>query len=453
MRFTDCDDARLPPKVAELSEGKRRAFVDIYNGARDAGLSDQDALSKAFLAAGRQQMVRCAIQRKAQLEVIKRNDDGSGVVRIPILKVGNLDLSDGGAPVAVTRQMLREAVANFRDYPGPVPIGVSPHRKFMERSGPSPGFVEALTVKGDDLVADLWLVAELFSEVDRGYWRGFSVEFFEDGLPLPSKRMEGAVLVGGVFTNRPAAHVNFAPSFEKAAEVLAVSLEIGPASGSSKERTMSKTAEELQAELDAREETIRQLETQAKEARSSKGDLDDRLKTANKELAQTKAKLATLEAEKTEAEEKAAETRARLEGQEKKQKDLEEQIAKLTKSETSREVKLVIEEAIDQGVAPAVFDGYEKDPAAWLDGSYKTLENLKAVIATLPKENPHGKHCAPASSKSSDPSAADVGLRKEAVDTLKGLGLNPAYAKADNENQFRELQARFGGSKQRQAEA
>ena len=449
MRYSGPDDPRLPPAILKRPKSARRLFVETFNGSMGVALSVSEALTRAFLAA-QTPMVRCALQRKADIKVIKRNPDGSGVVRIPVLRTGALDLADDQGPIQVTRDLLREAVANFRDYPGPVPIGVSPHRPFLERSGPSPGFVESLTVDGDHLVADLWLVAGLFAEVESGVWRGFSVEFFDQGLSLPSKRMEGAVLVGGVFTNRPAAHVHFAPAFGKAAEALAVALELGPVSRV-KETPMSKTAEELQAELDSATEQIRQLEAKAKEARSGKSDSEEQLKSASADAARAKATERRLEAEKAEAEEALAESKARLEGAEKRQKELEAKVDKLTVNETSREVRLIVEEAIDSGVAPAIFEGYDENTAKWLEGSYGSAENLKAVIAKLPKEGPHGKH-RKAQRSDTDEFQADVGLNKEHADTLRSLGLNPAYAKAGDENQFRELQARFG-SPRKQADA
>lgn len=164
-----------------------------------------------------------ALSTPAPLRILERLANGGMVAEFPILRCGTLDLSlaaKGSGTLAVTREMLDEIVANSAAWPGPLPLNVAPHRDWNETSGAAPGFIDALVRRGDDLVARCTLGPGLSMSIDAGEWRGFSVDLAKNAK-LPSRSFAGWCVTGGVFTNRPAAAVNFSVEQSAAAEASA----------------------------------------------------------------------------------------------------------------------------------------------------------------------------------------------------------------------------------------
>ena len=93
-------------------------------------------------------------------------------------------------------------------------------------------------------------------------------------------------------------------------------------------------------------------------------------------------------------------------------------------------------EAIRAGVAPAIVEGYEKDPVGWFKASFTNLEALQTLLKALPKT-------ASLSRVRSSPEPSDTDteslMEKDRVDNLRNLGLNPAFALAENANDLARL--------------
>jgi hypothetical protein len=380
-------------------------------------------------------MLRLTASNPAEVKVIEAREDGSGVVEVPILSLGTLNM--GGQDLKITDAVLDELVANFKVYPGPVPLGVSPHQEFGDRGGPQAGFFEQLYKADGQLWARMDLAPWLFASLCRDrVWRGFSVEMIRN-LAHPSRKFEGWVLVGGVFTNRPASDVVFKVAAE-ADDAVGVYSRLS-ADASAQEDTMAeeKTVSlatheaklaEVRAEATGHKERAVAFETQATSLRAElKGstekvaDLETKLSTATSELLVTNSRATGLEAQLRQAnvDKRALETRVtEAEAKMKEQMD----------KENGAEVSRVVLEAIKAGVPPAIFDGYAADPVAWLGANYASLEAFKTAVERIRNVGPTVKLDAkPEKSGKADTTAADqadAALSPDVAATLKKAGVN-----------------------------
>jgi hypothetical protein len=404
-------------------------------------------------------MLRLTASSPAELKVLERREDGSGVVEAPVLSIGTLDL--GGQSLEITAATIDELVANFNQYPGPVPIGVSPHVEFEERSGPQPGFVDRLYLRDGQLWARMDLSAWLFASVtkDRA-WRGFSVEMIRN-LSHPSRKFEGWVLVGGVFTNRPASDVVFKVAAE-ADEAVGIYSRL-QADASAQEDTMEDVKTVSLATHEAKLAEVRAEATEQKErAVAFEGQvtaIKADLKSATEKVANLETQLATVQSEKIVAASRATTLEAQVKRMQSEKGALETRLTEAeaslksqTEKETGSEVKRVILEAIDAGVAGALFDGYAADPVAWLNANYASLDAFKAAVDRIrtvgPRVNLNAKpekSGAAEARKVAD--RADVELTPEEVETLKGAGvkLDVSFAGVTTEAEARK---RFEAFKQ-----
>lgn len=328
--------------------------------------------------------------------VISRAEDGSAMVEIPLLRAGaiSLEKTAGGGKGAIdfTGDQFDEMVSNFAEWPGPVPINVNPHRSFDETAGFAPGFIESLRHDGETLFGKLSLGPMLaFEVIDQKGWRGFSVDAVKNAS-LPSAKLAGWSIMGGVFTNRPAADVNFkvAASASAADELVTVSLSLRqidqPREGS---QNMSETTvATLRAELDAA--TTKHTETEAS------------LTTAKEEVASLTAKIAELTGS-VDGKDKAI---VKLQSQ---MTSLSGQLAEIRDESTKTEVLGLARLAIEgKGFNPSFFEGMEADPVKWLTESGLTAAGLSNIINQGASDRPADEPTSSAGSgpkKGSDPVA------------------------------------------------
>ncbi len=381
------------------------------------------------------------------IEIVETRPDGSGVVRVPILKAGqsiDLSLTSGGTKGSwnVTREHLAEMVANFKEFPGPVPIGVSPHRDFGERSGFAIAFLENLTLRKDDLLGDIWCMAPLFADVTAGHWRGFSGEFGQH-MKLPTKKLKGWCVYGGVFTNRPATDSNFA--LKVAAEGMALDAARYP---KRKEIAMPEPNEELsvrlatvEAEAKVSADKVMELEGKVKELKAENARLESAASTAEKIAhdAQASEQAAKLTAERKTTEAKdATEEVARLEAS---VKELKGKLQAKEDESLGAKVFALCRSAIREGVPPAklaIMGDYEKDPLAWVRslGSY---ENAEKFVKALPREAALSSVRSGHKPGQDDDSAA---VPPTIAAELKRRGLDPTRATVRNTDELAALSAK-----------
>ena len=331
-------------------------------------------------------------------KVIEQLPSGGGVVEVPVLGVTPeiaLDKTAGGGKgtASITLEDLNEMAANFGRWPGPVPIGVSPHVDFEDRSGASPGFVDSLSVRGDRLWARLSLIPALFAQFVEGMWRGFSVELSKDS-DMPTGMVPGWAVTGGIFTNRPATDVDFRASFGSVAECGTVQLSLRQPSRM-EEKEMADETKTVSMEF--HESEIGKVKVEAEAKTKSIATLESRLEKRGAELSDARRLLAEAETTAHTAleDKQTAEGRAnRFEVENKRlatakaqlETSLNETAAGLAderKVNLSMKVRDIVTNAIDAGAPPALFDGFESDPAAWMESKYASLESFEDVAKSF----------------------------------------------------------------------
>lgn len=374
-----------------------------------------------------------------EIKVVRRRENGSGVIRIPVSKV-----AQNGE---ITSEMFEEVVRNFQDFPL-VPVDTSPHKEFAERGGFQPGFVESLELVGDTLYAEIDLIASLFYEVvELGGWRGFSVEML-NGFQSQTKDLEGWVLVGGVFTNRPAVDAVFKIAAEagSGSPRLVSAVSLTPEEAKMDEKKQPESGKQLAALTEERQALTvekRALETRVNDLGAEVRDL----------RTEKEAALTQLEAVKTDSqafEAKAKRLEAELRSTQEAQKALQATVTDLTsrldaaQSENlSAKVLRVRDAAIEKGVPPAIFEGIDVDPADWMTSRYanfeafdNTVKALMGVSRDLKTDSPRSAHeSAKRSGKES------VALSDETKQRLAKLGLDPRYANVRSERELTALKA------------
>jgi len=382
------------------------------------------------------------------IRLVLERPDGSGLIEMPILSVqASIDLSKTasvkGGIESITRADLQDAVRNFAQWPGPVPVHVDPHRSWRETAGPADGFIDHLEVRGDKLWARFDLTAPLFKSVKERRWRGFSVDCTRD-LALPTVKLEGFIVAGGVFTNRPAAdvHNKVAASSEVVGDLrtLYVPIEETKIMADQKDdKDLTVSLATAEAEVKFQAGTILALETKLATEKSERLEAEKRADKAERAMADNDAetKMARMSVESKGAQ--ITELTDRISDLEKDRKDLREKIRTTEVESTSTKVLQMCNAAIREGVPPAkiaAFGDYEKNPAKWA-ANFASLDAAALFLKTLPREAAlravSSGHQMPTED---DTSAA---LTPEIVADLKRRGLNPKYASLSTADELNAL--------------
>ena len=382
-------------------------------------------------------MDKAELSHPVDVRVLRRRDNGSGVVEIPLLPATEIDLAHtaggGKGKAKITEDDLNEMVSNFALFPGPVPIGVSPHAEYGERGGASPGFVNALSVRDGVLFGELDLVPALFSEIEYGSWRGFSVEIARN-LKTATVALTGWALTGGIFTNRPATDVNFriAASDDSTAEQQA-HFSICLTAGEKEIEMDEQKIASLEAELATEKETVKALRLNQDTAKGDTAGLETRLTeqgkdlaTANLALSETKAKLGANENE-------LARVNKALAKQEQARKEAEIKLEAEENRSLRDNVTKLAHKAIDRGVSAKHFEGMDEDPAAWFVKRFVSLEAMEQFIDALPTI----KDSAVQSGNKPDGTAPK--MSKETASRLRRMGLDPKFAGVTTEDEVLDL--------------
>ena len=384
------------------------------------------------------------------IRIIKKRDNGSGVIEIPIMAT-----TVAGAESEITVAMMQELVDNFASFPV-VPVGVSPHKDFDERSGFSPAFVESVRLEGDELFGRIDLIAPLFNEVvELGGWRGFSVEIAHN-LKTQAKSIAGWTLTGGVFTNRPAVDAHFkiaaegrsdsettgtytAPLYK---ESVMADTTATPAAKSGETESVRKSffdekikeqtdmvaaLEAGRAELDRRNEATvdenKRLRLEAEEAKTTATDATNDKLTAE-------AKSNRLEAEARGLKE------ANL-GLKKALTEAETRLIDEAKVNTATKVLAVRDWSIKSGVAPRMFEGIESDPATWMQQRFASIDAFEQHYADLAGVSRDNVTDVPRSGHSPSKSSGEQhNLSAEDQKRLRRIGLNPKYVGIKSEGEL-----------------
>ena len=374
-----------------------------------------------------------------EVKVIKRHPTGGGIISLPVLSTAEIDLArtagGGEGTLAIDKADLEQMVRNFVGWDGPVGVNVAPHKTDYEASGPQPAFIEGLSVLGNDLWATMDLGKDLFdSVVERREWRGFSVDISYDHKK-PTKAFEGWSVTRGVFTNNPAAPVNFKVAAEAGKCTVTVPLQNAPTGEETTMATEEKTislanheakVEGLQATINTHEETRKSL--------SARVDTAERIALDERSLA------ATAGVKQKEAEEAQGHLEIKVRALEGRNEELTKQLAKLEKADLADKVLVIAKRnAAENRISPAFFQGVEDDPLAWLDTKKLSFEALESLVDSTPPQSAATATSSGKAPEAKPTDAADAQLSEADEDRLRRIGLNPKYAGVSNEEQYLKL--------------
>jgi len=379
--------------------------------------------------------------------ILKDRGSTGGVLEIPILSLGVLEFSH--VTLDVTPGVLAELASNFAAYKAPVPVSATPHVPFEQRAGAQDAFIEALRVEGNRLWATIDVAdAALWSTIKQRKFRGFSVELRKD-LEVPAHKFRGWVLIGGIFTNRPAAEDI---EFRLAAQARESGVMFSVYSPLSEEE--SQMADEKVVSLAAHEAKVGEMKAALDLANGRASGFETQLTAVRSEVQATAKKVAELEValaasntEKLTAQARAntLEAQAKQTVNDKKQLEtkvveLESKIAEAKKKETASAAKEIIGAALEAGVAPVVFDGWEADPAAYVDANFVSLESFRSHVDKLCAVGPKVPGKPTSSGKASDHSDADktAELSVEEKAVFQKVGLGTEFVNIDNEAEARD---------------
>jgi len=115
-------------------------------------------------------------------------------------------------------------------------------------------------------------------------------------------------------------------------------------------------------------------------------------------------------------------------------------LAEAKKKETASAAKEIIGAALEAGVAPVVFDGWEADPAAYVDANFVSLESFRSHVDKLCAVGPKVPGKPTSSGKASDHSDADktAELSVEEKAVFQKVGLGTEFVNIDNEAEARD---------------
>lgn len=379
--------------------------------------------------------------------ILEEYPDGGGLVEIPILRVAKVDLSKtaggGKGNLDITLADLQAALANFSKWPGPVPINVHPHRPLSETAGASPGFIRALSIRGETLFARIFLCNWLYDEFRRGMWAGFSCDLLGN-FKTPTVSLPGMSIAGGVFTNRPATDITF--DLKAAAECSAdlalpvylsyqVPSELA-ASGEEKKMPDEKVAS-LEAQLSEKESTITALETRNTELSQKLASLEKAFSDLRGEADRIRGEKSGVEGQLAVKTKEASDVTARLEILNGEVRELRERLGKSEKDNLSQKLRRIRFDALRTRDIPSSFflemeEGREAD---WLKEHFVSLEALEGLINSFPKLKRPLSAVEKSGSDMSDPDASNVDPEIRA--RLRSIGLSADYTNVTDETQLK----------------
>lgn len=449
---------------SEGQAGERERQVQYFKSRHAAMMDDDDsydwpghdglAIATASLAF-----------RADELKIIKKYTTGGGLVEMPLLRIGEVNLSKTASRSAgiwtVTAETLNEMVGNFGKHV-PLPVGHYPHVPLDATAGEMPAFLEAVSVRGDTLYGHISVAdPALFDSLVKGTLRGFSGDFARNA-EWPQVKIEGWEVYGGVLTNRPAVNVSFRPPI--AAAVVALSVRLAESSPKG-EHVM---ADQEHVSLAVHESKVKDLNDQLRAGAEQVVALTTRLQSAQGDLTKARSegdesavKLAALSTERDSLRAQLASRDQIIDADRAAVKELNKRVVELTdKVEVAESANLaasvlsVIDQAVQAGVPPAVFDGHKADPASWMKSNYANLDAFTRVCASLSgmpnikKPGSAGIQSGHDPAKGADDAIQLTAAEKEVLDRVNATSTGANFIGASTEAEARK---RFEQAKQRKS--
>lgn len=400
-------------------------------------------------------MSNAALSAPVSARVIKRRADGSGIVEIPVavetpyLDAGRTETGKG--PSSLPLSALKEMVENFQQYPGPVGVGVGTHLR--DASGPAAGFIDGLELRGDVMWARIDAGPSLFAQiVGERAWRGFSIEAARD-LKKPTIQFKGWVVTGGIFTNAPALDVHYqiaASSSVVPADVVSIPLRLsvaGEEESKMEENTISLASHEAKLN-EVRSESISlkaerdSYKDAADKAKAEAAKLRERFEGVTAELAEISNEKITYQARANKLQSDLNLANNELKAIRTSLTEAEAKLAEANKAALSAKVTSLVEDAIEAGIKPATFDGWQADPADYVSANYGSYEVFEKFVTSL-RSHAGAKVEKVALKSGHDPKASASETEDSVTDEekaiLKRLGLDKVdFSGVTTEEQARE---------------
>lgn len=360
----------------------------------------------------------------APLKVISQSPGRGGRVAVPMATVARVTgrmTAGGGDDFELTRADLEKIAANFGVDSRPVAVYFGHIPRNARTETPAAAFVDRVWVEDDTLWGELDLGPTAFARIveERGF-RSFSVELVQDRVTPTGEQSTGFSLVGGAFTNTPALDVAYIAASESRPAAVEITSDLVSERPKESHMADEKGLAQLEAEVQAKTAQVKDLETQLT-ARET------RIRELSEQLAEFKNKSIQLDAEEKTAKALARKAEARAEEADRakaktdeKVAELSAKVAELEKAQLAADVRNVVETAIRQGVAPALFEGWEDDPAEWLTAKYGRLEVLRTVCSVAPKAELNKRVKSGIDDKGNE-------VTTELAAELKRRGLDPKY--------------------------
>jgi len=383
----------------------------------------------------------------AEIKILSERPDGSGVIEMPILsEMQKIDLaltaSGTKGTDSITRADMEAAVANFTEWPGPIPVHVYPHRSFQETAGPGDGFIDKLFIRAGQVWAQMDLTAPLFAEVKGRRWRGFSIDGARR-IKTATKAFVTFTVYGGVFTNRPASDVHARVAASSAVDADLRTIYVPLLKGAdmppeNEEKDVTVRLATAEAKVTQKDEELVKLNAKLSDANAAVTAAEKRADAAERKLAENAGEVATvrLSAERKSSDLKDAEER--IESLESTTKDLRAKLSAKESEGVAAKVMSLCGAAIKSGVPPSKikqFGDYEKDPVKFASG-FGSMETLELVLKSLPRD------AALSATNSGRQAAGDedsAAVTPESAATLRKLSLDPDFASVATESEARAL--------------
>lgn len=376
-----------------------------------------------------------------EMKIIKRKENGGGVVRMKILgETDELNLYRTATrtkkKISLDGEAIAQMISNFDKFPGPVGVRVGHIPKEIQGTFPALGNIEAVQYKpGEGLVADIDFNREGFRMmIEDQEFAGASVEIIQNPEYATGK-LEGWVLEGLAIVNDPSTDVYNKVAASKeyitADNFAQLSIHNIEITDDTNGGTENMTNHEM-------EQRIKDLEAEVAEANRVAEARDEEVTQLSKEKADLEAEVDQLKAEYSQT---ATLSRAKMREYEEmvaKNKDLDEKVAHLSRKIQDSEIVNVVESALESGrVTQEEVAGYSDSPSAWLSknfGESFTVQMLDALYAKRqPSVNLSRKYV-------TGKAGSEVALSRAERDELEKAKINPRFATVRSYEEFKRIQ-------------
>lgn len=186
----------------------------------------------------------------------------------------------------------------------------------------------------------------------------------------------------------------------------------------------------LEAEVAQRDETIKAMQKSGEAAAADKTALST-------EINELRIKLASVSAASGAAETRVKDLEKSLDATKAENVRLTADLKKVSDSQVGAEVARIVNASVRRGVDPALFDGSDKDPVAWMSARFVNLDAFKTFAESIPG---HKGRVVNTATERQDVDDNAPTLAEQA--RLAKLGVDPKYFSVNSESDLRLMRSR-----------